>query len=297
MNGAGPACSDRRLHAILRCDERNGRPLMLRVFATLLLASAALPAFAADVVLKPHRAVYSLKMTSGGSAGAAQGAMIFELGEACEGWTIQQRARFDMYGSDGDPVRHDIGFSSWESKSGTEYRFDQRTLQDDEVTEEMRGGVRLDQLGGEGKITYAKPEPKVDSLPAATMFPVAHTRLLLEQAMAGNRVVLRQLFSGQRDDEPMTVNAIIGDATARRDAVADGKFGKAAAPLLAGRAWRFHLAYFTSGEDSTESSTPAFELRETTNEQGVVLSAEIVFPEFTFSYTLERLEPRPAPRC
>lgn len=273
---------------------------MLRVIATLLLVGMTLPAAAADVVLKPHRAVYSLKMvrgSTGGGAAAAQGAMIFEIGEACEGWTIQQRARFDLYGTDGDPVRHDVGFSSWENKAGTEYRFDQRTLQDDEVTEEMRGGVRLDSPGAEGKITYAKPEPRTDTLPAGVMFPVAHTRLLIEQAMAGNRVVLRQLFAGQRDDEPMTVNAVIGDATGKRAAMADNKFGKAAAPLLTGRVWNFHLAYFAAEEGSSESSVPAFELRETTNEHGVVLNAEIIFPEFTFAYALERLEPRPGPRC
>lgn len=274
---------------------------MLRVIATFLLIGTAIPASAADVVLKPHRAVYSLKLvrsaSGGGGGSAAQGAMVFELGEACEGWTVQQRARFDLYGTDGDPVRHDVSFSSWESKNGLEYRFDQRTLQDDEVAEEMRGGVRLDAAGEEGKIAYVKPEPKQETLPAGVMFPVAHTRLLIEQALAGNRVVLRPLFSGQRDDEPMTVNAVIGDAAGKRTAMADGRLGKAAAPLLTGRVWSFHLAYFSAEEGSSESSTPAFELRETTNEHGVVLGAEIIFPEFSFAYTLERLEPRPGPRC
>jgi len=270
---------------------------MLRSIVAALLLVSALPAMAAEVVLKPHRAVYSLKLVGSGAV-AARGAMMFELGESCEAWTIQQRARFDLFGSDGDAVRHDVSFSSWEAKSGTDYRFDQRSMEDDEITEEMRGGARLAGPGQEGKATYAKPDAKTLPLPAGTLFPSLHTRELIKEALVGNRVVLRQVFAGQRDDEPMTVNAIIADADATaRKAAADGKLGKEAAPLLAGRTWRFHLAYFPSSSDNSETSTPSFEVQETTNEFGVVLHAEVLFPEFTFVYLLERLEPRPGPHC
>jgi len=274
------------------------------VLALSLAGSVALVPDTADgavtaaVDLQPHRAVYSLSLAdqlSMTGVAAARGAMVFEWADACDTWTIRQEARFDIFGPEGRGVRTEVLFSSWEDKIGTRYGYSLRTRQDGRVVETMRGSATLDGPGGAGAAEYAEPAVRTLPLPKGTLFPSSHTIDLIRNARAGERFVSVPVFLGQRDDEPMLVTAVIGEADAAaadRPLDAPG-MDDAARALLAGPAWSFNLAFF--GADG--SDLPAFEIREDVHANGIVETATVTYRDFAFRYTLERLEALPAPRC
>ena len=264
---------------------------MRRIPLILLLSLFVAAAPAEAIELKPHRAIYSLKLASADSGSGvtdAQGAMVFEWAESCESWTTRQRARFDVYSPEGGSVRTEVSFSSWEGKTNGSYGFNLRTLQDGRVVEDLRGEAKLEGNGG-GQAVYSKPRQQRIELPPGTLFPVAHTKLLIQEAMAGGRQLLRPVFLGQREDEPMMVNAVVTQRApaAHPTATGDGN------DLLDRPSWKFHLAFYGADDDLL----PAFQIHEVLYDNGVVGDATVIYDEFSFAYTLERLEPLPRPKC
>src|SRR6266852_6762075 len=129
------------------------RPARVLV-ATLLLALAAAGG-AAAVEIAPHRALYSMTLgTAKPNSGvvAARGSMVFEWGETCDGWTVEQRYKLRLrYGEasagggagDGE-IEISSNFVTWESKDGLRYRVYQKKLKNGELDGETRGEARLD---------------------------------------------------------------------------------------------------------------------------------------------------------
>lgn len=260
----------------------------LPLFLSLLFCLPGLAAYAAAIELKPHRAVYSLRLAgaeSGSGVIDAQGAMVFEWAESCESWVTRQKARFDVFSPEGSSVRTEVSFSSWEGKASRKYGFNLRTLQDGRIVEDLRGEAGLEGESGNGSATYSRPEERRLELPAGTLFPVEHTRLLITEAMAGKSQINRPVFLGQREDEPMNVNALITGHQPGNEATNN--------PLLSRPSWTFHLSFFGADDDLL----PAFEIHERLYDNGVVGDATVVYDEFSFAYTLERVEALPPPKC
>jgi outer membrane protein OmpA-like peptidoglycan-associated protein len=85
----------------------------------------------------------------------ANGAMSYEWGETCGGWTVEQRFRLRLEYADQDAAEITSNLVTWESKDGTRYRFNERRLRNGDVDEEIRGEAHLNQtqtyvLGFEG---------------------------------------------------------------------------------------------------------------------------------------------------
>jgi outer membrane protein OmpA-like peptidoglycan-associated protein len=114
----------------------------------LSLASAAallaVPAFAADI--QPHRALYVLSLgdakTSSGVLGA-DGAMTYQWGETCGGWTVEQRFRLRLEYADQDATTITSNLVTWESKDGSRYRFNERRMRNGELDQQIKGEAHL----------------------------------------------------------------------------------------------------------------------------------------------------------
>src|SRR3546814_2486437 len=146
---------------------------MPRPLCLLCLCALASTSTASAIERRPNRAGYSLRLTGaevGSGVGDASGAMVFEWAESCDSWIVRQRARFDMFGPEGNAVRTEVSFSSWEQKTGDRYGFNLRTLQDGSVVEDLRGEATLERGGEGGTAVYTRPEPGRIDLPAGTLF-------------------------------------------------------------------------------------------------------------------------------
>ncbi|MSO77851.1 MAG: DUF1849 family protein [Alphaproteobacteria bacterium] len=264
-----------------------GSGLMRRcrwVASVLAVAVMAGPAESGGLNLLPHRAVYSVKLgaaRTGSSVTAIHGAMVFELAKTCESWTLQQRARFEMSDTDGESVRNEVNFTSWEAVDGKAYGFSLRSLRDGEIVEDVRGKARLDG-DGSGEAIYSVPDLRSVELPVGTLFPITHTAALIEAGLNNRHQLTVPLFLGEREDEPMMVHAVI-----------TGRVGSANAadPLRADPAWRVHMAFHAMGDDAL----PALEMVQTLYPSGLVSEVTVQYEDFSMIYVLERAEPLPRP--
>lgn len=105
---------------------------------------AAAPVLAADI--QPHRALYVLSLgdskTSSGVLGA-DGAMTYEWGETCGGWTVEQRFRLRLEYADQDATEITSNLVTWESKDGSRYRFNETRMRNGELDQQIKGEAHL----------------------------------------------------------------------------------------------------------------------------------------------------------
>ena len=225
----------------------------LRVFPGLVLAvSVLLPSWAALAVpvVTPHRAVYELKLARAADAGQisqAEGKLEFEWADACAVWTVSQRTHVKLISSDGRVLEFGWTLSALEAKDGSLYRFFIRRLNPGQPPEDVKGTARIPAPGDAGMAVFETPLEAELELPAGTLFPAAHSLLLLDAAARGEATLGRVVFDGSGDEGIFFVNAAVTEAV---PAGAELPFDT---PVLEGQAsWRMNLAYFHLDETIAE---------------------------------------------
>lgn len=263
-------------------------------FRTICLAVAmAVCAFPAAAQIASHRAVYSLSLGSGKSSGVTglDGAMYIDWHEVCEGWTISQRMRFNLYDDDGQAIESDISFSSWEAKDGLSYQFTLRSTRAGEVSEELRGRAELAGPGKGGKAVFTEPEQEVIELPPGTLFPTEHSILLIKKAVAGETLLSRQVFDGATLDGALEINALIMGRHGGESGIAGPKI---AATLVNRPSWLVRMAFFKLEEQAAE---PEYETSMRMLDNGIGIDFLFDYKDFSIRAKLEQLEALPKPRC
>lgn len=258
----------------------------------LVLAAYGLLIGPASAQIASHRAAYKLSLGSSRSSGigALEGAMYIDWHEACEGWTISQRMRFQLFGEDGEAIDNDISFSSWEAKDGLHYRFTLRTLRNGELAEELRGHAELDGPGKGGRAIFSEPEGEVIPLPPGTIFPTEHSIQLIAKAIAGEKIFARQVFDGATLDGALDINALITSKLPPENLARPG----IAADLVDGPSWRVRMAFFNLEDKAAE---PEYETSMRMFANGVGLDFLFDYRDFSIKAQLEQLEALPKPRC
>jgi hypothetical protein len=274
----------------------NVRPArVIPVVPGLALCLALVLCGAAGAVdIAPHRALYSMslgaaKQNSG--VVAARGSMVFEWGETCDGWTVEQRYKLRMHYAEDDEIEIASNFLTWESKDGLRYRFFQKKLRNGVVDGETRGEARLDGKGLGGKVEFSKPKAATLDLAPGTIFPTAHTLLLIERAQTGEQFIARSVFDGASDENAATVSAVIGGAL---DANAAGDEATPKSPLLARPSWRMRLAFFPPDAGADK---PDYELGMRLLDNGVSRDMVLDYSEFAIKAKLDEIEALPKPSC
>lgn len=258
-----------------------------------LAATAAMPAVAA-IELAPHRAIYEIKLlktSSGGNVAGAQGAISLEWRESCDGWTVDQRFLLQLAMDGGGNVETNITFSSFELKDGSKYTFNSKTTRNGRQTRHFQGEVARPGPNAAGVARYTQPKRLNVSLPAGTMFPMQHTRAMLDAAARGERRISAHFFEGPRpEDSPFVANALIlGGPKEAKDGVA-GDYGKPIDLMW----WRLRVAFFTVGTDSAE---PDFELGIDLQEDGIAQGITFDYRDFSLAGVLRVVERLDRPRC
>ncbi|HTV90895.1 MAG TPA: cell envelope integrity EipB family protein [Stellaceae bacterium] len=261
-----------------------GRPV------TLALLLCAGPAGAADIM--PHQALYTMTLIRAGSDSgvtAAHGTMAYKWGETCGGWTIEQNYRLVMgYADSSSDVAITSNFVTWESKDGLQYRFNQNETRNDTGDEEIRGVARLEGPGQGGVAIFEKPAGKRFVLPPGTLFPSAHTILLIDRAKAGDTFIARQVFDGTTVSGAALVSTVIGPKI-EPDAAAATQ-----SPLVNHSGWRMRLAFFPADQ---QDETPDYELGMLLLDNGVSRDMVIDYGDYAIRAKLDDIEPAEKPRC
>jgi hypothetical protein len=263
-----------------------GGPVILAVAMALCAGTAAIAA-----EINAHRALYTMTLgtsrTDSGVTGA-RGAMAYQWGESCDGWTVEQRYKLTLSYAESQDVVIVSNFVTWESKDGLHYRFNQKETRNGTVDEEIRGEAQLDGPGKGGTITFEKPNAKTMKLPPGAMFPSAHTILLIAKAEAGENFLSRQVFDGATVDGAVLVTAAIGGK------VAPDPKDPLQAPILQHAGWRVRLAFFPA---NLAEEKPDYELGMLLLDNGVSRDMLIDYGDYTIKAKLDSIEALPKPAC
>ena len=269
------------------------RTLFLALLTGAALTAAAVSSADAEMAATAaHRASYvlSLKSAKSGSGIAdVSGRMVFEIVDACDGWTVNQKLELRILSNESPELVTETSYTSWESKDGLKFRFDSRTTRNGALAEQFRGSAELVDLKKGGEATYTVPEARKLALPPGTLFPTAHTEAIIERAEAGETFDYRTLFDGSSGDSPFGVSAVMRPAEGD-DRADDPILAKLATP----KSWRVKLAFFPQ---ASKEADPDYEIAVRLYQNGVVRDMVMEYSNFSLKAVLDKAEALAKPKC
>lgn len=250
----------------------------------LVSLGAALPAQAMD--LASHRAGYRLELERGGAQArdvvGASGAMVFEIIDQCDGWTVQQRLSLAITDRDGRTVETVTDYVTWETRDGTQLRFRLRQNSAEAVSQNIQGEATLEANGSGGQVRYRSPTEDLVPLPAGTLFPTTHTVKLLERAFAGERILAAPLFDGTSDDGAQDSSSLV---LSRAEPTPHPRF-----PVLSTEpSFRTRIGFFEPGD-----SQPSYEVTMRYFRNGIADEIRMDFGTFAVAGALDSLQVIPS---
>ncbi|HEY1504060.1 MAG TPA: cell envelope integrity EipB family protein [Stellaceae bacterium] len=264
----------------------------LTAFGVLLVVS---PAGAVDI--SPHRALYSLTLdstkTQGGGVAAASGAMYYEWGEACDGWTVDQRFRLRVVYAEEGAVSINSSLLTWESKDGLRYKFNEKRLRNGNVEDDIHGEANLDGKDKGGAAQFDKPDPTKLTLAPGVLFPTMHTLVLIEHAQAGDAFLARKVFDGAAVENAGQITAVIGPQL-KPDPNPTKPLDN---PLLQRPSWRVSLAFFPADSKKGDVETPDYQLSMRLLDNGVSQDMTLDYGDYVLKAKLDDIEALPKPGC
>jgi hypothetical protein len=280
-------------------------PLPGSVFAAPMSEAASPPssgeakpseqAIPSKVKITPHRAIYTMSLASvknGSNITGVSGRMLFEWSDVCDGWAVQQHLQLHFSYAQGDESDVTSTVISWESKDGKRYNFNVRRVSDGKETDLFRGKAVMGDDGG--LVTYTVPKDKTTKLTADTIFPSAHTEMLIRKAEAGEKLFTRRVFDGSDEEGISDISAFIGTQQAGPLQAAEVSPKLKNNPLLEPAAWPVRMAFF---KIDTETGEPDYEMNLTLLSNGVARDMQLDYGDFSVSGTLTDIEPLPAAEC
>jgi hypothetical protein len=295
-------------HAMPLRDTMTGYAIIRPVAALSLAAALGLGLMMSPAVAQPgiapaanaqvspqsmvsHRAAYKLnldRVRQGGEVIGAEGAMLFEVLDACDGWTTRQRLQLTVADRAGSLVETASDYSTWESKDGRRLRFTLTQSAQGAVTQRISGEAELKGAGQEGAVRYESPAQTEVKLAPGTLLPMAHTIRTLEMARAGTRLLVTPLFDGTSEDGAQDSTTILSGWTAPKPAV---RF-----PLLANQgSARMRIAFFGQNAASAAgAAAPEYEVGLRYYANGVADEMNMDFGDFAVNAVMQSLDPLPS---
>jgi hypothetical protein len=266
--------------------------------AALLLGGAAVllqPVAALAVDTAPHRAAYSFTLKSAKRTSGiidVGGGMSYELAETCDGWTVNQRILLRMINRRNREIRSLTNYTSWESKDGQRFRFSSRTTRNGSLRERYQGTASLN-ADGTGVAIYTQPKNIRMRLPKGSIFPTAHSELIIRRAQAGKSFTWRILFDGTTDEGPYGVSALVGKARGTADG-GEAEIQKVVGRLGGKKFWPVSLAFFPNG---SSKSVPEYELKVGMHANSIARWLVMDYGNFVIDARLAKFQALPRPKC
>lgn len=253
------------------------------------------PAIAAAVDTAPHRAGYSFTLKSSKRTSGivdVGGGMSYEIAETCDGWTVNQRILLRMINRRNREIRSITNYTSWESKDGMRFRFSSRTTRNGSLRERYQGTATL-KADGSGEAVYSQPKNIRMALPKGSIFPTAHSELIIKRAKAGETFTWRVLFDGTTDEGPYGVSALVGKSRGT-DVGDEAEIQKVVGRQGVGKFWPVSLAFFPN---ASSKSVPEYELKVGMHANSIARWLVMDYGNFVIDARLAKFESLPRPKC
>ncbi len=228
---------------------------------------------------------------NGSPVSDVSGTMAFEWKDVCDAWVIQQKLHLRFSYADGDDQDVLSSELTWESKDGKKYNFNVRRTTNGQENENYRGKA-VQNPDGTVSVTYTTPEDKTIDLPAGTLFPTAHTELILQKAAEGEKFFSRRVFDGTDEDGSSDISAFVSGRAEKLKEATKTKAKKNA--LLSETHWPVHLAFF---KVKSETGEPDYEMDISLLPNGVVRHMKVDYGEFSVIGALEEVQALRSQNC
>lgn len=271
-------------------------PLRRHFLAVLAAIGAAvvLPVLAAEPgpeAMVGHRAAYRLtldKVRDNTDIARAEGVMLYEVVDSCDGWATRQRFQLRLTDRDGQDVETASDYSTFETKDGRSLRFSLTQTSQGAVSQRVAGEAEVTAEGG--TVRYTEPEAKQEDLPKGTLLPMLHTIRSLAGSRAGSRMLVTPLFDGTSAEGAQDTTTVLSAWTPPQE---NSRF-----PALArlGSA-RIRVAFFERDAAAAAggASAPDYEVGLRYFENGVADDLKMDFGEFSVDGKLQDLAILPNP--
>ena len=269
----------------------------------LVSASATSAGLAAEAggqgsALMPHRAVYDMSLLRAGpSAGITTltGRMVFEIsGNACDGYkqrmrfvtrTMNRRGKFTLTDQRSTFVETDKSFT-----------FETKQFRNKRLAETIKGSARRPRGGKGARVTLTRPSNFKLAIDSEVVFPVEHSRRLLEAARSGQNLYSTDLYDGsEKGKKVYATTAAVGrfKPNGVNEALERAEGDNVLDEL---GAWPIALSYFETG-DKRKDGLPAYELSFLYFENGVSRKLLIDYGNFSMRGRLKALKVLPSKPC
>ena len=244
------------------------------------------------ITLIGHRAVYDLKLSKvSDKSGIAQarGRLVFELeGDNCIGYAVNMRIVTQFSTKNGLVNVIDSRSTAWEGPEGREMRFDSKQLVNAQVADEVKGTARKGDEVNAGNATFIKPEGSFE-LPGSAVFPVEHTKRLVDAARRGTLMNKTLVFDGTELNKLFTAVSFIGKRKPLKDVPLPETL-KDRASFEGKSAWPITVSYYDKVTgDAAREQIPSHEISFVMFENGVSTNLTLGYEHFSLEGNLSEL--------
>ena len=267
--------------------------IVILFVAVILLPASAFAQASLGNGLKPHKALYKIKMTSKKSGTQIlniSGEMFYEWKPDCDAWITDHRFNLFYEYADNPAVAITTDFSTYETFDGKNFEFSALRKRDGEIFEELRGNATMSDDGG--TVTFKTPEGLNFPLSKGTAFPMMHTLKMLEKAQNGSSFYTQTIFDGSDSEGPILVNSFIGKPINAMAVIKPSK--NLDANLYNTPARKVRMAFFPL---NTEDPSSEYEIDLIFHENGIISDMLVEYHDFTVSQKLIALESIAEPSC
>lgn len=261
------------------------------IFSSLAVFTAPQFANAAGFeILKPHRAVYEIKLETAeerSGIDSMTGRIVYEMeGNECDGISVRYRFVTNV-NANGDIFTSDQQTASFEGPDGKQFNFLTKAFVNERLERTVKGVADKD---GDGLVVKLEsPNERVVDLPTAN-FISAHLVKILEQAQNGIPFSQLNVFDGGDDaDKILKTTNIIGKPEVVSE-VLSGEDAKAINMLEKQVSWPVTIAYFDNTVTNSTEPLPVYEVSFLLYEGGVSRKLKMKYPDYTISGSLVALE-------
>ena len=256
----------------------------------ILMSSSSLGYAAGFEVLKPHRAIYDVKLNAAEDRSGIKGMtgrIVYEVqGNECDGISIRYRF-VTTISTARDQFTTDQQTATYESPDGKEFSFETKSFVNDQADQKISGNASLKKDGIQVEL---KGENARELNLGNGIFTTSHLVEILQEASKGNQFLTHNVFDGSGDADKMLSSAsVIGKAKIVDNAL-KGEDPKVLEVFNTRQAWPVTMSYFNQNQDNTGEALPIYEASLLLYGDGVTRQLKMKYPDYELQASLTEVE-------